>query len=63
MSLLKTVFGIQANMQGTFFTLMKALRMLRLLKISRQYDGSIVIVRALKVCARRRRASRSPLES
>ena len=30
-------------------TVMKALRMLRLLKLSRQYDGSIVIYRALRV--------------
>ena len=28
---------------------LKALKMLRLLKLSRQYDGSIVIYRALKV--------------
>ena len=30
-------------------TLLKALRMLRLLKLSRQYDGSLVIYRALKI--------------
>ena len=29
--------------------LMKALRMLRLLKLARQYDGSVVIIRSLKV--------------
>jgi hypothetical protein len=33
---------------GKPIDVLKALRMLRLLKLSRQYDGSIVIVRALK---------------
>ena len=36
------------------FPVLKALRMLRLLKLSRQYDGSIVIVRALKARPRAR---------
>ena len=44
---LGSVIGIKT--EGAFFKILMALRMLRLLKISRQYDGSIVIVRALKV--------------
>ena len=51
---------LEFETEGAFFKILMALRMLRLLKISRQYDGSIVIVRALKVRRARRALASSP---